>query len=43
MVVRDMERQILHVDVNNPFLSWSAVEMLKQGYKTDIREKRLSY
>ncbi len=33
-----MERQILHVDVNNAFLSWSAVEMLKQGYKTDIRE-----
>ena len=26
-----MERQILHVDVNNAFLSWTAVEMLKQG------------
>ena len=33
-----MERQILHVDVNNAFLSWTAVEMLKQGSKTDIRE-----
>lgn len=33
-----MERQILHVDVNNAFLSWTAVEMLKQGSKMDIRE-----
>lgn len=33
-----MERQILHVDVNNAFLSWTAVEMLKQGSKIDIRE-----
>ena len=33
-----MERQILHIDVNNAFLSWTAVEMLKEGYKTDIRE-----
>lgn len=33
-----MERKILHVDVNNAFLSWTAVEMLKQGSKTDIRE-----
>ena len=32
-----MERQILHVDVNNAFLSWTAVEMLKQGSKIDIR------
>ena len=32
-----MERQILHVDVNNAFLSWSAVEMLKNGYNIDIR------
>ena len=32
-----MERQILHVDVNNAFLSWTAVEMLKNGYPTDIR------
>lgn len=33
-----MERQILHIDVNNAFLSWTAVEMLKQGYNVDIRE-----
>lgn len=33
-----MERQILHVDVNNAFLSWTAVEMLKKGSKVDIRE-----
>ena len=32
-----MERQILHVDVNNAFLSWTAVEMLKKGRKIDIR------
>ena len=33
-----MERQILHIDVNNAFLSWTAVEKLKAGEKTDIRE-----
>ena len=33
-----MEKQILHIDVNNAFLSWTAVEMLKQGNKIDIRE-----
>ena len=33
-----MERQILHVDVNNAFLSWTAVEMLKEGSKIDIRQ-----
>ena len=32
-----MQRQILHIDVNNAFLSWTAVEMLKQGYELDIR------
>src|SRR5574344_1658662 len=32
-----MERSILHVDVNNAFLSWTAVEMLKNGEKIDIR------
>ena len=32
-----MERQILHVDVNNAFLSWTAVNMLKNGYPVDIR------
>lgn len=33
-----MERQILHVDVNNAFLSWTAVDMLNKGSKIDIRE-----
>ena len=33
-----MEKQILHVDVNNAFLSWTAVEMLKNGASVDIRE-----
>lgn len=33
-----MKKQILHVDVNNAFLSWTAVDMLKKGNKLDIRE-----
>ena len=33
-----MKKQILHVDVNNAFLSWTAVEMLKNGSDIDIRE-----
>lgn len=33
-----MERQILHIDVNNAFLSWTAIEMLKKGSQVDIRE-----
>jgi len=32
-----MERQILHIDVNNAFLSWTAIEMLKNGVTLDIR------
>jgi len=32
-----MERIIFHVDVNNAFLSWTAVYLLKNGYETDIR------
>ena len=32
-----MERQILHVDVNNAFLSWTAIDMLNNGEKIDIR------
>lgn len=34
-----MERIILHIDVNNAFLSWSAVWMLKNGYNKDIRNR----
>lgn len=33
-----MERHILHVDVNNAFLSWSAIDMIKNGCNYDIRE-----
>lgn len=32
-----MERIIFHVDVNNAFLSWSALDMLKDGSNLDIR------
>ena len=32
-----MERVIFHIDVNNAFLSWTAVKLLKEGYKIDIR------
>ncbi len=32
-----MERQILHVDVNNAFLSWTAIEKLNLGEELDIR------
>lgn len=35
--MRLLERKILHVDVNNAFLSWTAVEMLKNGAEVDIR------
>ncbi len=31
-------RIIFHVDVNNAFLSWTAVELLKNGCNLDIRE-----
>lgn len=30
-------RIIFHVDVNNAYLSWTAVYLLKNGYKKDIR------
>ena len=31
------ERIVFHIDVNNAFLSWTAVQLLSQGYKEDIR------
>ena len=34
-----MERIVLHIDVNNAFLSWTAVDMLKKGSKIDIRNR----
>ena len=33
-----MERLIFHIDVNNAFLSWTAVDLLNKGYTIDIRE-----
>jgi len=32
-----MNRKILHIDVNNAFLSWTAVEKLNNGETIDIR------
>ena len=32
-----MERKFLHIDVNNAFLSWTAVDRLKKGDKVDLR------
>ena len=34
-----MNRIILHVDVNNAYLSWTAIWLLKNGHKIDIRER----
>lgn len=31
------DRLIFHIDVNNAFLSWTAVDLLKKGYPIDIR------
>lgn len=33
-----MKRIIMHIDVNNAFLSWTAVKLLHDGYKRDIRK-----
>ena len=33
------ERIILHIDANNAFLSWTAVNMLNKGSKIDIRNR----
>lgn len=32
-----MDKIIMHIDVNNAFLSWTALDLLKSGYKIDIR------
>ena len=32
-----MDRIVFHIDVNNAFLSWTAVDLLNKGYKYDIR------
>lgn len=33
-----MGKMIFHIDVNSAYLSWTAVEKLKNGYAVDIRE-----
>lgn len=33
-----MEKIIMHIDVNNAFLSWTAVYFLEKGYPIDIRK-----
>lgn len=33
-----MSQIIFHIDVNSAFLSWTAVEQLKNGFEQDIRE-----
>ena len=38
ILVRVMERIIMHIDVNNAFLSWTAIDLLNKGYKYDIRD-----
>jgi DNA polymerase-4 len=35
--MENKQRQILHIDVNNAFLSWTAIDRLKKGEKLDIR------
>ena len=32
------EKYVFHIDVNNAFLSWTAVYLLEHGYKKDIRK-----
>ena len=33
-----MDRIVMHIDVNNAFLSWTAIDLLNHGYDKDIRE-----
>lgn len=32
-----MNKIVMHIDVNNAFLSWTAVDLLNKGYKIDVR------
>ena len=34
-----MDKIVLHIDVNSAFLSWSAIKLLQEGYKKDIRNE----
>ena len=33
-----MKRIIFHIDVNNAFLSWTAIKLLNEGSEVDIRK-----
>lgn len=37
LIMGDRMRIIMHIDVNNAFLSWEAIYLLNKGYKYDIR------
>ena len=37
MSMEKVKRQILHIDVNNAFLSWTAIDRLEAGETLDIR------
>ena len=32
-----MNKIFMHIDVNNAFLSWTAVDLINSGYGIDIR------
>ena len=36
-----MDNIIMHIDVNNAFLSWTAVDLLKNGYTETARAEEL--
>ena len=33
-----MDPVIFHIDVNSAFLSWTAISLLEQGERVDLRE-----
>lgn len=37
MVIEMGKKVIFHIDINNAFLSWTAVKLLNEGYEKDIR------
>jgi len=39
LVICMKKRIVLHIDVNNAFLSWTACDMLRKGSKIDVRDK----
>ena len=36
-MIKVEDKVIFHIDINNAFLSWTAVKLLKDGYEKDIR------